>query len=51
MTGVPPGLGETRREVLDSSLDPERKRRLLQSLASREAFEAQLEPAAKEKVS
>jgi len=32
-------LGETRREVLCSSLDPERKRYLLHSLASREAFE------------
>jgi precorrin-2 dehydrogenase/sirohydrochlorin ferrochelatase len=33
-------LGETRRKVLASSLDPERKRFLLQSLASIEAFEA-----------
>jgi precorrin-2 dehydrogenase/sirohydrochlorin ferrochelatase len=33
-------LGETRRRVLSSSLDPERKRDLLQSLASAEAFEA-----------
>jgi precorrin-2 dehydrogenase/sirohydrochlorin ferrochelatase len=33
-------LGETRRRVLSSSLDPERKRDLLQSLASVEAFEA-----------
>jgi precorrin-2 dehydrogenase/sirohydrochlorin ferrochelatase len=33
-------LGETRRKVLASSLSPERKRDLLQSLASREAFEA-----------
>jgi precorrin-2 dehydrogenase / sirohydrochlorin ferrochelatase len=33
-------LGATRREVLRSSLDPERKRYLLHSLASREAFEA-----------
>jgi len=33
-------LGETRREVLRSGLDPERKRYLLHSLASREAFEA-----------
>jgi precorrin-2 dehydrogenase/sirohydrochlorin ferrochelatase len=33
-------LGETRRKVLASSLDPERKRFLLQSLASVEAFEA-----------
>jgi precorrin-2 dehydrogenase/sirohydrochlorin ferrochelatase len=35
-------LGETRRKVLASSLDPERKRFLLQSLASVEAFEATL---------
>jgi siroheme synthase-like protein len=33
-------LGETRRKVLASDLDPERKRLLLQSLASVEAFEA-----------
>lgn len=33
-------LGETRRKVLASSLNPERKRDLLQSLASVEAFEA-----------
>ena len=33
-------LGETRRRVLASSLNPERKRHLLQSLASAEAFEA-----------
>jgi len=33
-------LGETRRKVLTSSLNPERKRDLLQSLASAEAFEA-----------
>jgi precorrin-2 dehydrogenase/sirohydrochlorin ferrochelatase len=33
-------LGETRRKVLESNLDPERKRFLLQSLASAEAFEA-----------
>jgi precorrin-2 dehydrogenase/sirohydrochlorin ferrochelatase len=33
-------LGETRRKVLASNLDPERKRFLLQSLASAEAFEA-----------
>jgi precorrin-2 dehydrogenase / sirohydrochlorin ferrochelatase len=33
-------LGETRRKVLASDLDPERKRFLLQSLASAEAFEA-----------
>jgi len=35
-------LGETRRRVLASNLDPERKRDLLQSLASLEAFEAAL---------
>lgn len=33
-------LGETRRKVLASSLNPERKRDLLQSLASAEAFDA-----------
>jgi siroheme synthase-like protein len=33
-------LGDTRRKVLASDLDPERKRLLLQSLASVEAFEA-----------
>lgn len=33
-------LGETRRKILASNLDPERKRFLLQSLASAEAFEA-----------
>src|SRR5262249_2379198 len=33
-------LGETRRKVLASDLDPERKRQLLQSLASTEAFES-----------
>ena len=33
-------LGETRREVLRSTLDPERKRYLLHSLASRAALEA-----------
>jgi siroheme synthase (precorrin-2 oxidase/ferrochelatase) len=33
-------LGETRRKVLASNLDPERKRFLLHSLASVEAFEA-----------
>jgi precorrin-2 dehydrogenase/sirohydrochlorin ferrochelatase len=33
-------LGETRRRVLASNLEPERKRDLLQSLASPEAFEA-----------
>ena len=32
-------LGATRREILRSRLDPERKRYLLHSLASREAFE------------
>ena len=35
-------LGETRRKVLASNLDPARKRDLLQSLASAEAFEATL---------
>jgi precorrin-2 dehydrogenase / sirohydrochlorin ferrochelatase len=35
-------LGETRRKVLASDLDPERKRFLLLSLASVEAFEAAL---------
>lgn len=33
-------LGETRRKILASDLDPERKRALLLSLASPEAFEA-----------
>ena len=33
-------LGETRRQVLGSSLPPQQKRFLLHSLASREAFEA-----------
>jgi precorrin-2 dehydrogenase / sirohydrochlorin ferrochelatase len=33
-------LGETRRRILASDLDPERKRFLLQSLASVDAFEA-----------
>lgn len=33
-------LGETRRRVLASDLEPERKKDLLHSLASREAFEA-----------
>jgi precorrin-2 dehydrogenase/sirohydrochlorin ferrochelatase len=33
-------LGETRRKILASNLAPERKRDLLQSLASAEAFEA-----------
>ena len=36
-------LGETRRLVLASDLDPERKRDLLHSLASREALKAALE--------
>lgn len=36
-------LGGTRRRVLASDLDPERKRFLLQSLASGEAFEAAVE--------
>jgi precorrin-2 dehydrogenase/sirohydrochlorin ferrochelatase len=41
-------LGETRRLVLASDLDPERKRELLHSLASREALKAALaEEAAK----
>lgn len=44
-------LGATRRDVLGSNLDPERKRRLVQSLASREAFDVELELAAKEKAS
>ncbi len=35
-------LGETRRRVLASDLDPEQKRELLHSLASGEAFEAML---------
>jgi precorrin-2 dehydrogenase / sirohydrochlorin ferrochelatase len=35
-------LGETRRKILASDLDPERKRFLLQSLASAEAFEAMI---------
>jgi precorrin-2 dehydrogenase/sirohydrochlorin ferrochelatase len=35
-------LGETRRKILASNLDPERKQFLLQSLASVEAFEAML---------
>ena len=35
-------LGGTRREVLKSALDPATKRELLQSLASRQAFEARL---------
>jgi precorrin-2 dehydrogenase/sirohydrochlorin ferrochelatase len=35
-------LGETRRVVLASNLDPRRKRELLLSLASRDAFEAAL---------
>jgi precorrin-2 dehydrogenase/sirohydrochlorin ferrochelatase len=36
-------LGETRRRILASDLNPERKRFLLQSLASAEAFEAATE--------
>jgi precorrin-2 dehydrogenase/sirohydrochlorin ferrochelatase len=36
-------LGATRKLVLASDLDPQRKRELLQSLASREAFEAAVE--------
>jgi len=36
-------LGETRRLILASDLDTERKQELLHSLASREAFEAALE--------
>jgi siroheme synthase (precorrin-2 oxidase/ferrochelatase) len=36
-------LGETRRLILASDLDKERKLELLHSLASREAFEAALE--------
>ncbi len=44
-------LGETRREVLNSRLSPDRKRWLLQSLATREAFESELELATKEKAS
>ena len=35
-------LGETRRKILASNLDPARKRFLLQSLASVEAFEAMI---------
>jgi len=35
-------LGETRKLVLASNLDPQRKRELLHSLASRQAFEAAL---------
>src|ERR1700680_3170359 len=40
-------LGETRRKVLASSLNPERKRDLLQWLASAEAFEALIATASK----
>ena len=45
-------LGETRRRVLASNLPPERKRELLQSLASPEAFESAVaeETDTKEKV-
>ena len=35
-------LGEVRREILNSNLQPDRKRSLLQSLASRAAFEQEL---------
>ena len=35
-------LGQVRREILDSDLHPARKRDLLQSLASRAAFESEL---------
>jgi precorrin-2 dehydrogenase / sirohydrochlorin ferrochelatase len=35
-------LGSVRREILNSGLSPDRKRSLLQSLASRTAFEAEL---------
>jgi precorrin-2 dehydrogenase/sirohydrochlorin ferrochelatase len=35
-------LGETRRRVLASNLDPERKRQLVQSLANSAAFEAMI---------
>ena len=44
-------LGATRREVLASDLDPKRKHWLLQSLASREAFGAELERAKRERAS
>lgn len=44
-------LGATRRDVLGSNLDPARKRWLLQSLASREAFDAELGLVSKEKAS
>ncbi len=44
-------LGATRRDMLGSNLDSERKRWLLQSLASREAFDVELELEAKEKAS
>ena len=42
-------LGETRRHVLASDLDPQRKRELLLSLASREALEAALAEEANKK--
>ena len=42
-------LGETRRQVLGSNLSPEQKRFLLQSLASREAFEAMASTKGKER--
>jgi precorrin-2 dehydrogenase/sirohydrochlorin ferrochelatase len=35
-------LGSVRRKILKSGLSPDRKRTLLQSLASRAAFEAEL---------
>src|SRR6202043_1917489 len=41
-------LGETRKLVLASDLDPERKRELLHSLASREAVKAALAESAKD---
>jgi precorrin-2 dehydrogenase / sirohydrochlorin ferrochelatase len=42
-------LGETRRKVLASDLDPERKRFLLQSLASEAAFEGEIAISSNEK--
>jgi precorrin-2 dehydrogenase / sirohydrochlorin ferrochelatase len=44
-------LGETRRQVLASDLDPQRKRDLLHSLASREALKAALAEASAKKLS
>ncbi|MGC1785868.1 MAG: bifunctional precorrin-2 dehydrogenase/sirohydrochlorin ferrochelatase [Terriglobales bacterium] len=44
-------LGETRKLVLASNLDPQRKRELLQSLASREALKAALAEKAPQKKS